>query len=166
MEIKKPTKSRNLVHIGFEIGLLAKGIDGILEIVGAFLLMFLNPKRMNKLVVLLTQRELSEDPKDVISHFLITLSHNFSISTQHFGVFYLMSHGIIKCLLILLLWRRKLWAYPLSILSFVVFIFYQIYRYTFTGSVFLLLLSIFDIIMIVFTLSEYKRIKAQRLNSK
>lgn len=153
-------KHRDIVHVSFEIGLFLKGIHGLMEIIGGVLLIFLSPNSLNWLTRFLTQHELSEDPKDRVANFLITLSSSFSISTQHFAEFYLMSHGIIKCILILLLWRRKLWAYPLTIISLILFIAYQVYRYTLTQSVFLILLTIFDAVMIVLTYSEYKRIKS------
>ena len=56
-------KGNNIFHKSFKIGILVKGIDGVLEIMGGILLVFLNPSRLNKLVVLLTQHELLEDPK-------------------------------------------------------------------------------------------------------
>lgn len=154
-------KQRDIVHVGFEIGLLLKGIHGLAEIVGGVLLLFLTPSRLTSLIRFLTRRELLEDPRDKVANFLLNLSNSFSISTQHFFVFYLMSHGIIKCILILLLWRRKLWAYPLSIAILILFIAYQVYRYTLTQSVFLILLTIFDVVMIALTYLEYKRINAR-----
>jgi uncharacterized membrane protein len=153
-------KQKDIVHVSFKIGLLLKGIHSLLEIIGEVFLLFSSPNMLNWLTRFLTQHELSEDPKDRVANFLITLSNSFSISTQHFAVFYLMSHGIIKCILILLLWRRKLWAYPLTIVSLILFIAYQVYRYTFTQSVFLILLTIFDTVMIALTYLEYKRIKS------
>lgn len=155
-------KGKDVVHISFELGLIIKGIDGLLEIFGGFLLLYLNPNRMGRLVTLLTQHELSEDPKDLVANALIRFSHSFSISTQAFGVFYLISHGVIKSVLILLLWRKKLWAYPLTIASLVLFIAYQIYRYSVHASMLLLLLTVFDIVMIILTFIEYKRIKERR----
>jgi len=156
----KFNKSKEVIHIGFEIGLLLKGLDGLFEVIGGALLTFLNPQRMSYLMHILTQHELSEDPNDMIANYLVALGHSFSISTQQFGVIYLMSHGIIKLILILLLWRRKLWAYPLSILFLVLFIIYQIYRYTLTYSVFLILLTFLDAAMIVLTYLEYRRIQS------
>lgn len=153
-------KQKDIVYISFNIGLLLKGIHGLTEIIGGALMFFLTPNRMNALTRFLTRHELSEDPRDLVANFIFNFSTSFSISTQHFAIFYLISHGIIKCVLILLLWRKKLWAYPLTIVSFILFIAYQIYRYSFTYSIFLILLSIFDAIMIVLTYLEYKRIKS------
>lgn len=149
-----------MIHKSFEVGILLKGIDGILEMLGGILLKFFNPERLNKLTILLTQHELSEDPKDIVANFMLRLSSNFSISTQSFGVFYLLSHGIIKILLVILLWRKKVWAYPLTIVSFILFIIYQVYRYIISKSIFLIALTFFDIIMIFLTYAEYIRMKS------
>ncbi len=151
--------SKDIVHISFEIGLLLKGLHGLMEIAGGVLMFFLTPSRLNELVHIVTKHELLEDPRDLVANFLLNIISHFSFSTQHFAEFYLMSHGIIKCILILLLLRKKLWAYPLSIVTLILFITYQIYRYTFTQSVLLLLLTVFDIVMIGLTFLEYKRLR-------
>lgn len=153
-------KNGNLVHMGFEIGLLLKGADGLLEVAGGFLLLLLSPERLGRLTRILTQHELSEDPRDLVANFLLSFSAGFSVSTQQFGVFYLVSHGLVKCLLVFLLWRRKLWAYPLTIASLVAFIAYQVYRYALSPSGFLAVLTVLDLFMIVLTYLEYKRIAA------
>ncbi|ALU35173.1 hypothetical protein CLAU_0744 [Clostridium autoethanogenum DSM 10061] len=158
--LMKFSTNSNIFHKGFEIGILIKFIDGFLEIIGGVLLLFLNPNRLSDLVVLLTQHELSEDPRDVIANFMIKLSSKFTISTQYFGVFYLISHGIVKLILIIFLWKRKSWAYPLTIMSLILFIIYQIYRYILHPSSWLIILTVFDIIMIILTFIEYRRIKS------
>ena len=38
---------KDLVHISFEIGLLLKGIPGLMEIVGGAFLIFLSPTRLS-----------------------------------------------------------------------------------------------------------------------
>lgn len=152
-------KKNSIFHKSFKIGILVKGIDSVLEMIGGILLIFLNPNRLNKLVTLLTQHELSEDPKDVVANFIIKLSSHFSLSGQYFGIFYLMSHGIIKLILVIMLWKRKIWAYPLTVVSLILFILYQIYRCTIMYSTGLVLLTVFDIVMIILTLIEYKSIK-------
>jgi uncharacterized membrane protein len=153
-------KRKNLVHISFEIGILLKGVHAVLEIVGGTLLIFVSPDMLNQLTELLTKQELFEDPNDLAAKYLLEMSSSFSISTQRFVVFYLVSHGIIKLILVLLLWRKKLWAYPLTIVSLILFIAYQGYRYTSTQSIALILLTAFDLVMIWLTYLEYKRIKS------
>lgn len=149
-------KKNNIFHKSFKVGILLKGIDGILEIIGGILLVFLNSNRLNGIIVLLTQHELSEDPKDVVANFALKIASNLSLSNQYFGVFYLMSHGIVKLFLVIMLWRKNMWAYPLTIFSLILFIFYQIYRYMINYSVWFIILTVFDVIMIILTLIEYK----------
>lgn len=159
-KLREVFRSKNLIHVGFELGILIKGIDSLLEILGGFLLLYFNPARLSSFIIFVTRGELSEDPKDLIANALIRFSHSFSISTQTFAVVYLISHGVIKGLLVFLLWRKKLWAYPLTIVALVLFIGYQIYRFTFRPSASLVLLTIFDAVMIVLTFLEYRRMKS------
>ena len=158
LKIKNLTGKSNLLHYSFEIGILIKGIDGVLEVIGGFLLILVNPVRLNRIVIFLTQHELSEDPKDFIANFLLKASREFSVGSQYFGVFYLLTHGIVKLFLFVMLRQKKLWAYPLTAIFLILFIVYQIYRYTYSKSIWLIALTIFDIIMVLLTWLEYKRI--------
>lgn len=62
--------------------------------------------------------------------YLLQTAHSFSLDTQKFASMYLLSHGIIKALLIAGLLRQKLWYYPAAIIVFVSFILYQLHRFT------------------------------------
>jgi uncharacterized membrane protein len=95
---------------------------------------------------------------DIIANFLLKTSREFSVASQYFGVLYLLAHGIVKLFLFMMLRQKKLWAYPLTIVFLVLFIGYQIYRYTYSKSIWLVALTIFDIIMVFLTWLEYKRI--------
>jgi uncharacterized membrane protein len=151
--------ANNFAHKSFELGLLIKGFDSLFEVIGGISLILLNPIRLNRLITLLTRHELSEDPKDIIAGFIITIGSKYTTGTQFFGALYLISHGIVRMSLVVLLWKRKIWAYPVSILTLILFIFYQLYRYTLSGSEWLIVLSAFDMIMILLTYTEYKKIK-------
>ncbi|HTX73093.1 MAG TPA: DUF2127 domain-containing protein [Rectinemataceae bacterium] len=149
-----------ILHDSFELGILLKGVHAVLELIGALLLRLMRPESLSRLVRLLTQNELSEDPRDLLANLILRASEHYSVSTQHFGVLYLLSHGIVKLVLVILLWRRKLWAYPAGIVVLLVFIGYQILRWTGTHSLFLLLLSLFDAAMIWLTFVEYRRLRS------
>ncbi len=159
LKLRRFAGKNNVFHKSFEIGILVKGIDGILEIAGGILLIFMNPVNLNRLTILLTQHELSEDPKDMVANFLINSNKSFSISKEYFGVLYLTSHGLIKLIIIILLLKKNIWAYPFAVIFLILFIFYQIYRYIISPSAGLVILTVFDVIMIVLTIIEYKRIK-------
>lgn len=152
-------KRERLVHIFFLIGIIAKGIDGILEIIGGVVVIFINPILLNKVVRFLFAHELSEDPRDKLANYILKAAQDFSLSAQIYSSIYLISHGVIKVFLIMALLKRKLWAYPLAIAVFSLFIIYQIYRYALTHSILLIFLSILDVFVIVFTWLEYGAVK-------
>lgn len=149
----------NIFHLSFEIALLLKALDALFETIGGILLIFLNPSMVTKFVEKLTSAELAEDPKDAIANVLIHLSESFSISSQHFGVYFLISHGVLKLVLVYLLWRKKIWAYPAAVILLLLFILYQIYKFILTGSVVMILLTILDVIIIILIIIEYRNQK-------
>jgi uncharacterized membrane protein len=57
---------------------------------------------------------------------------------------------------------NKLWAYPLTIGVFGAFAMYQVFRFTHTHSWALVILTIFDVLIILLTWNEYRRLEAMR----
>ena len=150
---------RKIIHDSFVIGLIFKGLDGLAELVGATVVLFVTPEKVRLFVRALTLHELTEDPNDVLANALLNMAKSFSFSTQVFAVLYLAVHGAVKIFLIVMLLRRKYWAYPVAVVVFAIFIIYQLYRYTVTHSIGLVLLSIVDVIVIVLTIIEYNSLR-------
>src|SRR6202048_3793295 len=97
------------VHQIFEISVLLKGAHALIECIGGLVLAFVSTSSITGLVNTLTQEELIEDPNDFVAAHLLSLAQNFTVSTQHFYAFYLLSHGIVMIFLVLGLLRKKLW---------------------------------------------------------
>lgn len=152
-------EKRNLIHDIFEVGVLLKGLNGLLEIIGGLMLFFIRPTTVNTFVRMITQDELSEDPKDLIANFLTTTAHTLSIRGDYFGGIFLFSHGLIKIGLIIALLKKKIWAYPLAIAVFGAFVAYQLYRYSISHSPWMIALSVLDAFVIVLTSLEYRNLK-------
>jgi uncharacterized membrane protein len=152
-------KKRSVLHLGFEVALLLKGLHASLEVVGGVLLWFVKPDTLSRWIRLLTQNELAEDPRDLVANLLVQAGRHYSINTQDFGVAYLLSHGVVKVVLVILLWRGRLWAYPLAVVVLLLFIAYQIFRWTSTHSFFLLFVSALDALIIWLTLAEFGRLR-------
>lgn len=150
------------VHILFDIGLIGKAVDGVLEIIGGIVLFFVNPGQINAMLKVLTLHEFSEDPHDVLANLLLHSVQNLSTSTTVFAAFFLLWHGVVKVGLVWALFRKYLWAYPIAILAFGLFLAYQVYRYSHTRSVWLLALSILDLFVIFLTWLEYKRLRTSQ----
>ena len=129
----------------FKIGLILRGLDGILENAGGILLVFLSPHAIKHLARTLAAHELSQDPHDLIARYILHTTSHLTASTTLFGAVYLLSHGIAKIVLVTLVLRDKLWAYPWLIALLLAFIGYQLYRITAVHfSVGLTALTVFD----------------------
>jgi uncharacterized membrane protein len=147
------------IHLVFETSLIFKGLFALLETIGGIAAYWFSQHALLDLVHAITQAELAEDPRDLVANYLLNLVQNLSISTQHFTAFFLVSHGVIKLWLIIGLLREKLWYYPIAIGVFGLFIAYQLYRYSFTNSVWLLILSAVDAAVIALTWHEYQYLR-------
>ncbi|MGA3150469.1 MAG: DUF2127 domain-containing protein [Candidatus Saccharimonadales bacterium] len=139
----------------FRIGLYLKGLDGLLEALGGILLLLITPDEINRWAARLTQGELSEDPHDFIANHILKTAHGLSGTSLTFGAAYLLSHGIVKLVLVVEVLRNHLWAYVALITVTSLFVVYQVYRISYKFSVGLIALTIFDLIIIYLTGKEY-----------
>lgn len=145
----------------FIFGLIIKGLNALLEIIGGGL--FLLTGGATSLLMFLIRGELIEDPGDFIAGQIQHLIPYFSSHAQLYISFYLISHGVIKIFLVISLLAKRLWAYPVAIIVFFAFIVYQIYRLSYGLSWFLIILTIFDILIVALTWYEFKIVKKQKV---
>jgi uncharacterized membrane protein len=68
----------------------------------------------------------------------------------------------VKVVLVVAVLRSKLWAYPVLIAFLVAFIGYQVVELVINFSVGLLLLTLFDIFIVILTVREYRLHKTRR----
>jgi uncharacterized membrane protein len=142
----------------FRVVIALKGLDGLLEVLGGILLLFLEPEQLAGIGRFLTQHELSEDPHDVVAN--LVLHGASSLSAGHatlFGAFYLLSHGLVKVVLVWAVLRDRLWAYPWMIAFLGIFIVYQAYRIVVRITLGMVLLTLFDLVVVWLTVREYRR---------
>ena len=147
------------IHKVFEVSILMKGAHALLECISGVLLALISTTTIAGLAKTLTQEELIEDPQDLLASTLLNNAQHFSVSTEHFYAFYLLSHGIVKLLLVAGLLMNKLWAYPASLVALGLFILYQLYRYSYTHGIGLIFLTVFDIAVMVLIWHEYRLVR-------
>ncbi len=140
------------VHQIFEISVLLKGAHALIECIGGLVLTFVSTSAITSLVNALTQEELIEDPNDFVAGHLLSLAQ----------IFY-RQHPALLCVVGLL--GNKLWAYPVSLVILGLFIVYQLYRFSYTHGVGLILLTIFDVILMGLIWHEY-RLVSRHLTSR
>ena len=149
------------LHGSFLGTLVVKGLFSVFEMFGGGLLLFVAPEKINHLVILLTQNELSEDPNDILVSHLVLWSQHLLGSSRIFIAVYLLSHGMVKLFIIASLWIGKLWAYPAGMALFLIFIAYQVYRYEHSHSMWLIFLTVLDVVLIYLTWVEYQHVKTR-----
>ena len=154
--------SEKNTYLFFKLTLILKGCLAVAETVGGFLFLLLSKNFITNFVSGITADELSEDANDYIAQHLLSAANQLSLSSQHFLALYLLLHGLLKIALVIGLLKNKLWAYPASLIIFSLFVAYQIYRYSFTHAVGLLLLTLLDIIIIALVWHEYNYLKRKR----
>ena len=134
---------RSKVHVAFEVGVILKGLNGLVELVGGVLLLVF--------------------PVNAVEQFLVNLTNgNIQHLSQHdkmFGAIYMLSHGIIKAVLVYALLKEKLWAFPWAIAVFTAFGVYQMIHYFKEPSVWLIVLTVLDVFVILLTWAEWRRVK-------
>ena len=148
------------IHRIFEISVVLKGLQALAEFFGGVALYFIPSAAIAHWIGILTQHELREDPHDAIANTLLAAAQHLSVSTQTFYAFYLLSHGLVKVLLVAALLREKLWAYPWSLAVLAAFIAYQLYRYSHTHSPALIALTAFAIFIIALVWHEWRFLRA------
>ncbi len=147
------------IHELFEISVLLKGAHAIIECVGGIVLAITTTAAITGWVDWLTQDELYEDRADFVATHLLGWAQHFSVASQHFYAFYLLSHGVVKLGLVAGLLMRKLWTYPASLVVMAIFIAYQLYRYSFTHGAGLIVLTLFDLVVMVLIWHEYRLLR-------
>ena len=149
------------VGLLFRVSLLFKALFSVLEIAGGIVGYLISQHTIVDFVTVVTQEQLTKDPDDRFAQYLIQAAGNLSLSSQHFAALYLLSHGVVKTILIVGLLRERLVYFPLSILAFSLFVVYQLFRYQTTHSIWLLLLTVVDIAIIALTAQEYRYLRSR-----
>jgi len=154
MPLFRPTSEMDRVFVW---SIVAKAVDGALEVVGGVLLLVVAPARITQWAKSLTQHELGTDPNDFIARHILRSAHDFAAGGRTFAAVYLLVHGVTKIVLVIEILREHLWAYKGMVVMLGLFIVYQLYRIVQKPSITLAVLTVFDAFVIVLTLREETR---------
>ncbi len=154
-------KEKNIDQL-FKASLVVKAVDGFLETAGGILLLVVSPATLNSIVATLTQHELAEDPRDFLANYITHLASTLSANTLMFASAYLLVDGGLKIFLAVAVIKKKTWAYVPALVFLSVFIVYQLYRFVYSGSLVLLLLALFDVLVALLVWREYVRSSKRR----
>jgi uncharacterized membrane protein len=145
---------RQTVHWMFDIAVALKAIDGALEVLAGYFLVFrpgwIGPAAVTWAAILLTH-----DPASRFAHVLSRWGGGLTLDTEHFASTYLIAHGAAKVFIAWGLIREKLWAFPTALLVFGLLVVYQLYRLAHTHSPTLAVLIALDVSVCYLIWREY-----------
>lgn len=151
--------AKGWLHWLFESTLLVKSVFALFEIAAGLGLRLVPHARIADLTGWLAHNQLIEGRHGPIFTRLSAELAGFSGASQHFYALYLLAHGAIKLIIIVMLMRKLAFAYPLGMVVFAGFIVMQMHRWTHTGSPALLALSVLDATVIWLTWREWRAVR-------
>ncbi len=159
-------RSSSALDRTFWVVLVLKGLDGVVELIAGVALLLVTPAQLEAAARALTGHELHEDPHDPIANWLLHYTGTLSVSATIFGAVYLLVHGVVKIILVVAVLRDKLWAYPWLIGFLVAFIGWQVYEMVVHFTWGLAALTVFDILIVLLTVREYRVRRARRAEAR
>ena len=143
------------LHSVFELGILVKAINGTIETVTGFLILFVR-KNPATGIFTLNGHSLFQGRHDNVMYFFSHSLQNISVNTKTFVAIYILFHGVLNIFMTVTLSMKKLWAYIVSISFSLAFMTYQIYRISYNHSLFLAVVTLFDLFFVMLTWHEYE----------
>jgi uncharacterized membrane protein len=141
----------------FLIGVLLKAIDGVVELIGGAVLLFVSPGQIRGAASAVTSDELSEDPHDLIANLVVQSASHIHPGGQLFVAAYLLLHGAVKIAIVVALLFGSRRVYPWAMAALGAFLVFQIYELVTKPSVGVAILTVFDALIIWLTWREWRR---------
>lgn len=147
---------KTLLDKSYEVGIIIKGVDGTVEIVGGLFVLFLSPTSITKLVHWLTDRSLQENPHGFFSNHIVKIGFDLSHGTHFSTALFLLSHGTVKVVLVLFLLLNKHWIYPWALGVLTLFLVYQVYLFALSPKISMFFLVFLDVAILYLVNREWK----------
>lgn len=154
------SKSSNqdfMINVGFYGGLILQGANALAEFIAGLVMLIVGHEWLNTLVLQIALPELKEDPDDPLMNYLII--HGLNNSSFHSLAVFMLFHGLAKLIIIWLLWKNKMWAYPLAFVAFGIFITYEAHSFWQSQSLIMLLIVVLDLAIIAVIALKYRSLK-------
>ena len=148
------TEEKNITR-GFYASIFLKGIISFGEILIGTLALFIPLSYATDFAL----KMLQIFPHNSLEMHLESTISQFATVSGIFIATYLISRGLVKILLIIGMLKRQLWAYPTSLIVLACLVMYQIFQIITTGSIAIIALTLFDLVVMWFIYEEYQVLK-------
>lgn len=154
---------RSLIDIAYIVTIAIKGFDGGLETLAALVIWLTGPQRFYRWVVRITAPELYDGSHVRAVHAIRKGAEHLATNGDHFVVFYLLVHGVLKLTLAAVLLRGGggRWVFPVGTLILTSFIAFMCYRLSEQWSGWLLGFALFDALTLALVLIEWRKLARQ-----
>ena len=147
---------KSLTHRLFEIGIIIKGLHGLLELAGAIAIYIVSGAMMYHAITVFLFDELSEDPNDFLANFVLNHTH-ITAQGKDFAALYLLVSGIINIIIAVGLFLHRKHMFPVAKLILAAFVVYQAHIFLKTHSLWLVFFMLYDLVIIALIYFEYRR---------
>jgi uncharacterized membrane protein len=154
--------SETSIHRLFRWILWLKLANSLLEIVAGVLLGILTNDAIVRFARMATASELIEDPHDHVANMLRAAVATFSTASQSFATWYLVSHGLLKLLMVMGVLANRTWAYPGFFVALIGFIIYQLYKLSHQVTFGMSAITGLDVVVLCLAWHEYRLIRVAR----
>ncbi|MGF7229438.1 MAG: DUF2127 domain-containing protein [Candidatus Saccharibacteria bacterium] len=152
---------KTLLDKTYEIGILIKGVDGFFETVAGLFLLIIRPETIGHWTRLITQTELEENPHNLVATHVLHYGQSLAHGRNIFAIAFLLTHGIIKLVLVVSLLRAKMWAYPFALITLGLFVLYQVYELIVHATFGMGFLTVLDLFIIWLVWREWQQVQRQ-----
>lgn len=157
----KPT---SLLDKTYTLGILIKGIDGVLELLGGVLILTVPPSWIMDATDFLSLSEFGVSQHNFLSQSVVKFGHDLAYGSHVFAAIFLLTHGLVKVVLVASLLRNYRRAYPFALVTLSLFLVYQFYAIITHFTWGMTFLTVIDIVIIWLIWREWGQQKQRWAN--
>ncbi|MFD7307125.1 DUF2127 domain-containing protein [Promicromonospora sp. NPDC059942] len=152
----EPVRRRLLVETAFVLGVLVKGLDGLVELAAGTALLVLHQDRILALTRAAVAEELREDPHDLVAHLLLNEAAGLDHGAALAGGLFLLLHGVVKVAIVAALLAGSRRVYPWAVGALSVLLAVQLVQLVLSPGVGVVALVLLDALILALTWHEWR----------
>lgn len=144
----------------YKVGVAIKGFDGLVELVVGILLL-VAPQVLRAALQAVSGEALEHHGRFMayVAENVAHIDADLSRSGLLFVAIFLISHGVVKLVLVYALLKEIVWAYPYALAVLTGFFVYQVYVFAVHPTVSMAIFSLLDAVIIWLVWGEWQKLK-------
>lgn len=139
----------------YKLGVGLKGIDGAIELLAGLLLLTI-PQQVHSILSRLTHELNETQTTHVVATYIAHTNARLVHDSLTMLIVFLLTHGIIKLILVYGLLREILWIYPYALGTLALFLGYQVYVLITAPGIGMAVLAVLDAVIIYLVWREWR----------